>query len=101
MKPERDTSHTNVINIFCTFSNTSTAPMANLVFQVAVPKSQKQQLMPPSSTTIPMSGQVTQMLRIANPTKAPLKLRLKIGYEGVGGHVDVMSEFSGFPPELR
>ena len=42
--------------------------------QAAVPKSMQLQLDPPSSSTIPSGGSVTQQMIVNNPNNAPLRL---------------------------
>ena len=102
MKPEKDPQNAHVVKIQCRFENYGIGKtIENMSMQVAVPKTQKQQLLPPSSTLIAPGGSATQILRIANPSKAPIKLRLKIGYQIQGGpKVDKLAEVNHFPPTV-
>ena len=75
--------------------------VSDFVLQAAVPKSMQLELAPPSSTTIPFGGGVaTQVLKVNNPTKATLKMRLKLNYSRNGVlHQDQM-EANNFPATL-
>ena len=59
--------------------------MDNLVFQAAVPKYLKLEMLPPSSTTIPPNsrGSVTQEVRLTNSMQGQknIMLKLKIGFK--------------------
>lgn len=83
-----DTSQTSVL---CKFSNLSAQPLENLVFQAAVPKYLKLEMLPPSSTTIPPNSQgaVTQEIKLANSMQGQknIMLKLKIGYRQGGAQV--------------
>lgn len=92
-----DSANPAMMNITATFFNASGGILENLVFQAAVPKSLKIQLQPPSSTTIPRSGTVTQLIRVLNPTKEKIRLRIKISFSLNGQNVDDVAEVSNFP----
>ncbi|KAI0241872.1 clathrin associated protein complex large subunit [Massospora cicadina] len=101
LDPRPDDANSNVVNITATFTNRGAAPVSNLTFQVAVPKSQRIQLLSPSSTNIPVGSSATQVFRIANPSKAPLRLRIRLTFSLLGeSHEDIV-EFSGFPDPLQ
>ena len=56
------------------------------------------QLFPPSSPTIPAGGSVTQQLEVNNPSKATLKIRLKISFIADGIPIaDQVDQLSNFP----
>ena len=89
---------TTTCSIVASFSN-SGSPISNLSFQVAVPKTLKLQMDPISSTTV--SGNVeTQVLKIENPGKEALRLKLKISYVFSGGNADDVVVFNGFDASL-
>jgi AP-1 complex subunit gamma-1 len=92
--------NTATININAVFSNSGSGDVSDLGFQVAVPKSLKLTMDPPSSTTVGIGGKESQALRIENPGKANIRLRLKIGYEAGGERVDEIVEFSSFDASL-
>ncbi|KAJ3228927.1 clathrin associated protein complex large subunit [Chytriomyces hyalinus] len=84
-----------IVDVITIFENGSHDMLSNLMFQVAVPKSLKLQIHPPSATTIPSGKSATQNLRIENPGKAAVKLRLKIGFAVGSSVVDEIVEFAG------
>jgi AP-1 complex subunit gamma-1 len=55
------------------------------------------QLSPPSSPSIPPGGSVSQQLEVANPSNAPLKMRLKISFVADGIPVSDQCDVSNFP----
>jgi len=77
--------------------NLTASPIQDFVFQAAVPKSMSLVLAPPSSPVIPAGGSVTQELAVTNPTRASLKMRLKLGFVAGGIPVSDQGEVSSFP----
>ncbi|KAI9352036.1 hypothetical protein BDR26DRAFT_321805 [Obelidium mucronatum] len=61
-------------------------------------------MQPPSSTGVQPGGFATQSMRIDNPSKGPIKLRIKLGYivQGLMGpqQVDEIVDFAGFDSTL-
>lgn len=96
----KDQSQPMVLQILLTATNSTAAPMNNFSFQIAVPKTHQLQLQSPSSTTIPPMGQgnVTQRILVNNPQQIPIRMRVKIAYDGGSGRVDEMGELPAFPP---
>ncbi|KAJ3029593.1 UNVERIFIED_CONTAM: clathrin associated protein complex large subunit [Siphonaria sp. JEL0065] len=84
----------SVVDVTATFQNEGFSAVSNLSLQVAVPKILRLQINPPSSTFIPPSGNATQVMQIANPTLAVVKLRLKIGFLAGNEAVEEIVEFS-------
>ena len=84
--------------ILCKFTNNTGNPFANFVFQAAVPKYLKLEMLPPSNTTVPAhsNGAVTQEIRLINSMQGEknIMLKLKIAYAGV----TEMAQVSNFPP---
>mmetsp|Transcript_13629 Transcript_13629/g.22490 ORF Transcript_13629/g.22490 Transcript_13629/m.22490 type:complete len:847 (-) Transcript_13629:130-2670(-) len=84
--------------ILCKFTNNTGTPFANFVFQAAVPKYLKLEMLPPSNTTVPphSNGAVTQEIRLINSMQGEknIMLKLKIAYAGV----TEMAQVSNFPP---
>ncbi|CAG2183028.1 unnamed protein product [Oppiella nova] len=80
-------------------TNSSPYPMDEFLFSAAVPKTFQLQLMPPSSNRIAESnmGAVNQVIKVTNPNKNPLKLRLKIEYQHNGNKVQETSDVTSFP----
>jgi len=56
--------------------------------------------MPASGTLISGTCPVTQVMRITNPTKAALKMRIKISFTRDGSVVQDQGEVNNFPPAL-
>ncbi|XP_076239655.1 adaptor protein complex 1, gamma subunit isoform X4 [Calliopsis andreniformis] len=78
--------------------NSGSAILTDFLFQAAVPKTFQLQMLSPSSTVIPPSGQVTQTLKVTNINKVPLRMRLRISYTGPAGSVLEQTEVNNFPP---
>lgn len=57
------------VDITSKFTNSGSSPIIGLNFQVAVPKSLKLQMLPPSNTTVAPGLTETQTMKIENPTK--------------------------------
>ncbi|KAG0339561.1 clathrin associated protein complex large subunit [Podila humilis] len=99
--PQRDSANPNVVNIMATFSNDANVSGGNvsgIQFHAAVTKTQQLQMRPASASEIAGGVNATQLLKIANPQKTPVRLRLKVVYTTVNhGSVDELSEFAGFP----
>jgi AP-1 complex subunit gamma-1 len=94
--------------IAISFKNNGPVPISDLNFQVAVPKTLKLQLMPPSSTVVPPGGSASQSMKILNPVgqtiegqAVPLRLRLKIAFTAGLTKIDEISEFNGFGPAWK
>ncbi|XP_012134588.1 adaptor protein complex 1, gamma subunit isoform X4 [Megachile rotundata] len=84
-----------VINMLA--QNSGSAILTDFLFQAAVPKTFQLQMLSPSSTVIPPSGQVTQVLKVTNINKVPLRMRLRISYTGPAGPVLEQTEVNNFP----
>ncbi|KAF9963882.1 clathrin associated protein complex large subunit [Modicella reniformis] len=99
--PQRDSGNPNVVNILTTFRNDageSGGAIDGVEFHAAVTKTQQMQMRPASSSEIAPGGNATQLIKIANPQKTPVRLRLKIVYITANhGKVEELSEFAGFP----
>ncbi|KAJ3346575.1 clathrin associated protein complex large subunit [Entophlyctis luteolus] len=84
------------IQITATFANTGlVGSISGLSFQVAVPKSLKLHMQSPSSTVVAPGAFAIQKMRVENPTKAAIKLRIKVAYVGASGSVEDIVEFAG------
>ncbi|KAF9025605.1 clathrin associated protein complex large subunit [Haplosporangium bisporale] len=99
--PQRDSANPNVVNIMATFQNdasVSGGAISGIQFHAAVTKTQQLQMRPASASEISGGASATQLLKIANPQKTPVRLRLKVVYTTANhGPVDELSEFAGFP----
>ncbi|KAG9486941.1 hypothetical protein GDO78_007026 [Eleutherodactylus coqui] len=93
------TSALLVVNSCAT--NSSSSDITDLQLQAAVPKSVQIQLQAPSGSLLPASGggSVTQCLRILNPQKVPLRMRLRLSFTQNGNQVQEICEVNDFPAE--
>jgi len=91
--------HLTLINAL--FTNSLPQPMENFVFQSAVPKYMKLQLLPPSSSTIPplQTGNVTQVIKVANSLhgQRPIVLKLRVEWTQSGQKQLQEATVSNFP----
>ncbi|CAG8854404.1 1908_t:CDS:2, partial [Gigaspora margarita] len=70
LNPSKDSNNFNILNIEVTFYNVSIGvTVQNLLFQAAVPKTQKLQIQLPLSTGILPSAIAQQTIHITNPQK--------------------------------
>ncbi|KAF3910059.1 hypothetical protein ABW21_db0207289 [Orbilia brochopaga] len=84
-----------IVAILARFQNLSLTDSVNSIsLQAAVPKSQKLQLMPISSTEVSAQGEVTQQMRVQGSSKPPLRLRLRIAYSMGGNNVTEQVDWS-------
>ncbi|XP_006776870.1 PREDICTED: AP-1 complex subunit gamma-like 2 isoform X2 [Myotis davidii] len=87
--------------VTATATNASEGDVTRFICQAAVPKSFQLQLHAPSGDTVPAQGglPVTQVLRILNPNKAPLRLKLRLTYNHYGRSVQEIFEVNNLPVE--
>ncbi|XP_076640410.1 adaptor protein complex 1, gamma subunit isoform X4 [Colletes latitarsis] len=95
---ERPPDITDLLIINMSAQNSGNAILTDFLFQAAVPKTFQLQMLSPSSTVIPPSGQVTQTLKITNMNKVSLRMRLRVSYTGPAGPVLEQTEVNNFPP---
>uniref|UniRef100_A0A8D2AL28 AP-1 complex subunit gamma n=1 Tax=Sciurus vulgaris TaxID=55149 RepID=A0A8D2AL28_SCIVU len=84
-----------------TTTNSSGGDVTHFICQAAVPKSFQLQLQAPSGDTVPAWGgiPITQLFRIFNPNKAPLRLKLRLTYNHLGQSVQEIFEVNNLPVE--
>ena len=99
---EKDSLDAEVTSINIKATNSTQSTMSEFVFQAAVPKSFHLQLNPPSGNSIPPAntGSVTQIVKIKNPSKQALRMRIKISYNHNGQTVSDIGEVNSFPAAL-
>ncbi|XP_013012820.1 AP-1 complex subunit gamma-like 2 [Cavia porcellus] len=87
--------------ITVTTTNSSEDDVTHFVCQAAVPKNFQLQLQAPSGNTAPArSGlPITQLFRVLNPNKAPLRLKLRVTYNHFGQSVQEIFEVHNLPVE--
>uniref|UniRef100_G3SRX0 AP-1 complex subunit gamma n=1 Tax=Loxodonta africana TaxID=9785 RepID=G3SRX0_LOXAF len=87
--------------ITATATNSSGSDVTHFVCQAAVPKQTPTSPPAPSGDTVPAQGglPITQLLRILNPNKAPLRLKLRLTYNHFGQSVQEIFEVNNLPLE--
>ncbi|XP_021796730.2 AP-1 complex subunit gamma-like 2 isoform X2 [Papio anubis] len=87
--------------ITATATNSSEDDVTDFICQAAVPKSLQLQLQAPSGNTVPARGglPITQLFRILNPNKAPLRLKLRLTYNHFHQSVQEIFEVNNLPVE--
>uniref|UniRef100_A0A8C9N5Z2 AP-1 complex subunit gamma n=1 Tax=Serinus canaria TaxID=9135 RepID=A0A8C9N5Z2_SERCA len=93
--------HMSVTVITIQASNSTELEMTDFVFQAAVPKTFQLQLLSPSSSVIPAfnSGTITQVIKVLNPQKQQLRMRIKLTYNHKGSAMQDLAEVNNFPPQ--
>ncbi|XP_072943636.1 AP-1 complex subunit gamma-1 isoform X2 [Epargyreus clarus] len=81
-------------------ASTAPAPLHDFLFQAAVPRTFQLDMMSPSGTVLEPQGEITQVLKITNPSKTPLRLRIRVSYTLDGNPVLEQAEVNNFPPDL-
>ncbi|XP_054848936.1 AP-1 complex subunit gamma-like 2 isoform X2 [Eublepharis macularius] len=97
---ERPPLEPTLLLITATVSNRAPGDVTGFSLQVAVPKSFQVELLAPSGSTVPGQGgpPITQLIRILNPRKLPLRMRLRLAYTLPSGTaVQRIEEVSSFP----
>ena len=75
--------------------------MSDFSLQAAVPKSMQLEILAASSTDILAGGSISQVLKVNNPNKAVVKMRLKVSFQRDGQVVQDQGEVSNFPAALN
>ncbi|XP_045784148.1 AP-1 complex subunit gamma-1 isoform X2 [Maniola jurtina] len=74
--------------------------ITDFLFQAAVPRTFRLDMMSPSGTVLTPQGEITQVLKITNPSKTPLRLRIRVSYSIDGNPILEQAEVNNFPPDL-
>ncbi|KAH0619748.1 hypothetical protein JD844_000694 [Phrynosoma platyrhinos] len=98
---ERSNTNPSVTVITIQASNSTELDMTDFVFQAAVPKTFQLQLLSPSSSIIPAfnTGTITQIIKVLNPQKQQLRMRIKLTYNHKGSPMQDLAEVNTFPPQ--
>ncbi|CAF3503997.1 unnamed protein product [Adineta steineri] len=82
-------------------TNSTQTPIKNFTFKAAVPKTFSLELLPPTSTTIPPNntGDIRQIIKISNPNKEKLRMRIKINYSYNDSQMNDEAELNSFPQQ--
>jgi AP-1 complex subunit gamma-1 len=97
---DRDVIDLTALNITLTATNSGPVPLQEFVFQAAVPKTFQLQLLSPSGNVLgPFNSSViTQLIKINNPSRQPLRMRIRLNYIVNGSPVVEQAELNNFPP---
>eukprot|EP00053_Salpingoeca_punica_P002713 m.39147 g.39147 ORF g.39147 m.39147 type:complete len:161 (+) comp11742_c0_seq1:2-484(+) len=99
----RDSPHPTIQVMVVSIVNSSPVTCSNVQFLAAVPKTLQVKLQPASGSTLQavLPGQpqsaVSQVMLIANPTKAAVRVRFKLTYTANGQEVTESGECGNFP----
>lgn len=93
-------SESNMVSIHLTATNSTISSMTDFLFQAAVPKAFHLQMLSPSGTMISPNGQVTQILRVTNPSKGALRMRIRLSYTIDGALIQEQTEVNNFPTHI-
>ncbi|OCT82356.1 hypothetical protein XELAEV_18024882mg [Xenopus laevis] len=98
---ERSSTNGSITVITTQASNCTDSEMTDFVFQAAVPKTFQLQLLSPSSNVLPAfnAGSITQVIKVLNPQKQQLRMRIKLTYNHKGSAIQDLAEVSNFPPQ--
>jgi len=99
---ERSSTDLSLVTITLVASNHSLDNVDEFVFQAAVPKTFQLQLLSPSGSTLPAngSGTITQLIKINNPSKQALRMKIRVNYTVNGRQVLEQADVSNFSPTL-
>ncbi len=88
-----------MIQLNTLFTNSSPGAITEFIFQAAVPKEMKLQLQAASGTALSPHNQndIKQVIKILNPSSAPLRLMMKIQYKLNGQPVQEQAVAQTFP----
>ncbi|KAG7306920.1 hypothetical protein JYU34_007028 [Plutella xylostella] len=76
------------------------AALSDFLFQCAVPRTFQLDMMSPSGTVLAPQTEITQVLKITNPSRSPLRLRIRVSYNMDGAPVLEQAEVNNFPADL-
>jgi len=87
--------------IYLQAMNSTSSPILNFVFKAAVPKTFNLELFSPSNTLIPphQSGDIRQTIKIANPNRDKLRMRIKLTYQHENKSINEDVELNNFPEQ--
>jgi len=96
---EHDIVDQTALNITLTATNTGPSPIHDFIFQAAVPKTFQLQLLSPSGSVLaPFGGNyITQAIRINNPQRQVLRMRIRLNFVLNGAAVVEQAEVNNFP----
>lgn len=97
--PQKSSTGNNILDVTAQFVANGLGPIQNVVFQAAVPKTQKLKMLAISNSDISPGITETQQLRIMFPPGATIRLRLRISYTSNGEAKQDQTDFT-FPASV-
>ncbi|KNZ52053.1 AP-1 complex subunit gamma-1 [Puccinia sorghi] len=97
--PQKAPNANNILDVTAQFVANGLGPIQNVVFQAAVPKTQKLKMLAISNSDISPGITETQQLRIMFSPGATIRLRLRISYTSNGEAKQDQTDFS-FPTSV-
>ncbi|XP_058797953.1 AP-1 complex subunit gamma-1 isoform X3 [Phymastichus coffea] len=94
---ERPMDNPDLLVINMVANNSGLMEITDFLLQAAVQKTFQLTMLSPSSTLLPSSGQITQVLKVNNINRGALKMRLRISYKGPTGVVLEQVDVNNFP----
>jgi len=96
---ERKETEATMMIITLSATNSNPAPLNDFVFQAAVPKSFQLQLSSPSGSVVPANseGALTQVIKVNNPQKQHVRMRIRMNYNFNGTPVTEQGEVNNIP----
>lgn len=97
-------SRPDVLVVIISMLSSAPAPITNIRFQAAVPKTMRVKLQPPSGSDLPAfnpilpPAAITQVLLLANPHKEKVRLRYKLTFDLADESHDESGDIEQFPP---
>lgn len=88
----------NTVAINVVAYNGTSAPFTEFLFQAAVPKTFHLVMLPPSGTTVAPYSEMKQVIRVTNPTKSSLRMRMRLSYSQNGVMMQDQAEINNFSP---
>lgn len=90
----------SVIMVNLNVSNKTETQVTDFLFQAAVPKSLQLQMFNPTTNSLAPFGNLEQTLKVNNPNKVAIRMRIRLSWTANGNAVQDQSEVSNFPAEL-
>ncbi|EDV21290.1 uncharacterized protein TRIADDRAFT_50819 [Trichoplax adhaerens] len=93
----------NTVQMTLNATNSTAFPFTDFVFQAAVPRSFQLQILAPSGAVVPPnnSGSITQVLKVSNPNKQNIRMRVKLSFNMNGNTIQDQGEINNFPAECN
>ncbi|XP_056648988.1 AP-1 complex subunit gamma-1 isoform X1 [Diorhabda sublineata] len=95
-----DKTADSTLSVTVNTTNYTLSTMTDYIFQVAVPRTFQLQMLSPSGTVLEPNGHVTQDLRVTNPSRNTLRMKVRLSYLIDGNPVQDQIEVNNFPADI-